>query len=49
MARTWLFEWLKVVRERGLEALLERQKPGPKEGSVRGVKPEVNATGSSLN
>ena len=41
VARTWLFEWLKVVRERGLEALLERQKPGPKEGSVRGVKPEV--------
>ena len=41
VARTWLFEWLKVVRDRGLEALLEREKPGPKEGSVRGVKPEV--------
>lgn len=39
--RTWLFEWLKVVRERGLEALLERGKTGPKKGTVYGVKPEV--------
>lgn len=41
VARTHLFEWLKIVRERGLEALLEREKPGPKEGSVRGVQPKV--------
>ena len=40
MARTYLFEWLKVVRERGLEALLERGKPGLKEGTVRGVQPK---------
>ena len=43
VARTWLFVWLKVVRERGLDALLEREKPGPKEGEPRGVKPEVMA------
>lgn len=41
VARTWLFEWLKIVREKGLEALLERAKPGPKEGTVRGVEPAV--------
>ena len=43
VARTWLFVWLKVVRERGLDALLEREKPGPREGEPRGVKPEVMA------
>lgn len=32
VARTYLFEWLKLVREGGLEALLARGKPGPKEG-----------------
>ena len=41
VARTYLFEWLKIVREGGLEALLLRGKRGPREGSVRGVKPEV--------
>lgn len=41
VARTYLFEWLKIVREKGLEALLERATPGPKEGTVRGVEPEV--------
>lgn len=41
VTRTYLFEWLKVVRERGLEALLDRGKPGPKEGTVRGVQPKV--------
>lgn len=41
VARTYLFEWLKIVREKGLEALLERAKPGPKEGTMRGVEPEV--------
>ena len=39
--RTWLFEWLKVAREQGLDALLERGKTGPKEGTVYGVKPAV--------
>lgn len=37
VARPYLFEWLKVVRQQGLEALLAREKPGPKEGTVRGV------------
>ena len=41
IARTHLFVWLKRVRESGLEALLERAKPGPREGTRRGVKPEV--------
>jgi transposase len=41
IARTHLFVWLKLVRDRGLEALLERDKPGPKEGTRRGVKPEI--------
>jgi transposase len=41
VARTYLFEWLKIVREGGLEALLMRKKPGPKEGSVRGASPKV--------
>ena len=41
VARTYLFEWLKIVRQNGLEALLERAKPGPKEGTVRGVTPEI--------
>jgi transposase len=41
VSRSYLFEWLKVVRERGLEALLLREKPGPREGTVRGVEPAV--------
>lgn len=41
VTRTYLFEWLSIVRKRGLEALLERGKPGPKEGTVRGVEPRV--------
>src|SRR5260221_12919579 len=43
IARGHLFVWLKVVREQGLEALLERGQPGPKEGVCRGVKAEVIA------
>jgi transposase len=41
--RTWLFAWLKVVRSEGLEALLKREKPGPKPGPPREMKPEVYA------
>lgn len=41
IARGHLFVWLKVVRDRGVEALLERGKPGPKEGVCRGVKAKV--------
>ena len=41
IARGHLFVWLKVVRERGLEALLERGTPGPKAGVCRGVEIQV--------
>jgi transposase len=41
--RTYLFVWLKRVREDGLEALLEREKPGPREGTRYGVQPKVMA------
>lgn len=41
IARGYLFEWIKVVREHGLEALLERRKRGPKEGSRRGLEESV--------
>ena len=41
IARGHVFVWLSIVRERGLEALLERGKPGPKEGTCRGVKAKV--------
>ena len=41
IARGYLFVWLKVVRDQGLEALLEREKPGPAEESCRGIEPEV--------
>lgn len=43
VARSHLFVWLRQVREGGLEALLARDKPGPKEGTRRGVAPEVMA------
>ena len=43
IARGHVFVWLRVVRERGLEALLERGKPGPKVGVCRGVKAKVIA------
>jgi len=43
IARTYLFQWLKLVREGGLEALLARAKPGPKEGTRYGVEPAVMA------
>lgn len=41
ISRGRLFVWLKVVRKDGLEALLERAKPGPKAGTCRGIKPQV--------
>ena len=41
IARGHLFVWLSIVRERGLEALLERGKPGPQAGSCRGVTPKI--------
>lgn len=37
IARGHLFRWLAAVRAGGLEALLARDKPGPKEGSPRGI------------
>ena len=41
IARGHVFVWLGIVRERGLEALLERGKPGPTAGTCRGVKAKV--------
>lgn len=41
IARGHLFEWIKIVREQGLEALLERGKRGPKPGTCRGLAPAV--------
>lgn len=41
IVRSHLFVWLRRVREEGLEALLMREKPGPQEGTRRGVPPEV--------
>lgn len=41
IARSHLFVWLKRVRDGGLEALLARGKPGPREGTRRGVPPQV--------
>lgn len=43
VARGHLFKWIKSVREGGIKALLTRDKPGPREGSRRGVTPEVIA------
>jgi transposase len=43
VSRGRVFEWLRTVRERGLEALLERGKTGPKEGVCRGVRAETIA------
>lgn len=37
IARGHLFRLIALVRERGIEALLERDKPGPREGSRRGL------------
>src|SRR5687767_7279870 len=41
IARSRLFVWLRLVREKGIEALLERDKPGPKTGTAHGVEPGV--------
>jgi transposase len=41
VSRTHIYKWFKIVREGGLDALLEREKPGPKEGSCRGIAVEV--------
>jgi transposase len=43
ISRGRLFVWLAVLRERGLEGLLARDKPGPRAGTCRGVKPAVLA------
>ena len=43
IARGHLFGWIKKVREGGIEGLLARDKPGPKEGSRRGVDDSVLA------
>ena len=43
IARGHLFRWMKTVREEGIEGLLKRGKPGPKEGACRGLSPSVAA------
>ena len=43
VSRGRVFVWLRTVRERGLEALLERGKTGPREGVCRGVQAETVA------
>lgn len=43
ITRGHLFEWIKTVREGGLEALLTRGKRGPREGTCRGLDPAVAA------
>ena len=41
VSRGRLFVWLNTLRGKGLEALLERGQPGPKEGTCRGVPAKV--------
>ena len=41
VSRGRIFEWLKLVRREGLEALLQREKPGPREGTRRGLSDSV--------
>lgn len=43
VARGYLFKWIRAAREGGIEALLTRDKPGPKKGSHRGIAPEIIA------
>jgi transposase len=43
IARGHFFRWMKTVREEGLEGLLKRGKPGPQEGTCRGLSPSVAA------
>jgi transposase len=43
IARGHVFVWLKIVRTRGLDALLERSRPGPQKGVCRGVPAKVLA------
>ena len=41
VSRGRLFVWLNTLRKKGLESLLERGRPGPKEGTCRGVSAKV--------
>ena len=43
IARGHLFAWMKTLREGGLEALLQREKPGPKEGTRRDLSATAGA------
>ncbi len=43
MARGHLFSLIKMARDKGIQALLQREKPGPKAGSFRGLAPAVVA------
>mgnify|MGYP000521152693 CR=1 FL=1 len=43
VARGYLFEWIKAARKDGIDGLLTRGKPGPKDRSPRGVSLEIFA------
>ena len=43
ITRGHLFEWIKTVRQGGLDALLVRGKRGPREGTCRGLDPAAAA------
>lgn len=43
MARGYLFTLIKIARTKGVHALLQREKPGPKVGSFRGLTPAMVA------
>ena len=43
IARPHLFEWLRTLRDRGLEGLLNYGKPGPKAGTRKGLSAEIEA------
>ncbi len=40
-SRASVFEWIKAFRDGGFEDLLQREKPGPREGELRGLDEEV--------
>lgn len=43
VSRSQVQSWLKLVREKGLDALLQRAKPGPRQGQCRGLPTAVQA------
>lgn len=41
-SRASVFEWIKAFREGGFESLLQREKPGPQAGELRGLAEKVS-------